>query len=199
VTADISTDPDRTGGPWDEVLVAPGRMIELNTVTSHGTCVDGMLQFRFSIDGGPELRGWSDNPIVLVAPRVDTDYRVEVRCSTDLTCMDSRVVDVDVGCPASGNLNLPFAETILAGANKLDFAWTTPLDFDLFSGDLDAVSSYAGDLSSGSGSSFPVTAVPPIREGYYYVVRRSGEYCNEVGLWTSSGPAESPLRESSLP
>jgi hypothetical protein len=199
VTLDVSTDPDRTGGPWDEVLVAPGRTIEMNAVASYGTCVDGVLQFRFSVDGGTELRGWSDNPIVLAAPRVDTDYLVEVRCSTDPPCADSVVIDVDVGCPASGNLNLPFAEPILAGSSKVEFTWTTPLDFDLFSGDLEAVGSYAGDLSSGSGSSFPATATPATGEGLYYVVRITGEFCNDVGLWTSGGSAESPLRESSLP
>jgi hypothetical protein len=170
VTAAVATDPDRTGGPWDEVLVAPGRTIEMNAVASHGTCVDGVLQFRFSVDGGSELRGWSDDP-----------------------------VDVDVGCPASGNLNLPFSETILAGSSKVAFTWTAPLDFDLFSGDLDAVDSYAGDLSTGSGDSFPATAVPATGEGFYYVMRGAGEFCNDVGLWTSEGLGESPLRESSLP
>jgi len=199
VTAVVETEPDRTGGPLDERLAAPGQAILLNAAPSHGRCLDGSLQFRFSVDGGPTLRDWSANPVLLDAPRSDVDYRVEVRCSTDLDCLDAAVIDVDVACPSSGGLAEPFAETIRAQPGKTEFAWITPVAFDLFTGELDSVAAYAGVLSSSEGNSFFTTETPPSGRGFYFVVRPAGEFCNDAGLWTSGGPAESPLREISLP
>jgi len=37
------------------------------------------------------------------------------------------------------------------------------------------------------------------RETSYYLVRTTGEFCNNVGLWTTGGAGESPLRATSLP
>jgi hypothetical protein len=179
-------------------LAAPGQSIGLDAATSYGTCVDGALQFRFAVDNGPELRGWSENPIFLAVPQGETDYLVSARCSTDTSCMGSSVVNVDVACPSSGALAGPFPETVLA-ASKTAFGWTTALDYDLFTGELSGVGGYAGMLSSGSGSAFPAAATPSPGQGFYYVVRRAGEFCNDTGLWTSGGAGESPLREGSLP
>lgn len=109
------------------------------------------------------------------------------------------MVDVDVDCPTAGGVGEPFPETILAQASKTEFAWTTTLEFELYSGDLGDVGSYVGATASGSGSSFPATASPSSGQGFYYVVREAGEFCNDQGLWTSGGVRESPLREDSLP
>jgi hypothetical protein len=195
----VVTDPDDTGGPLDERLVAPGRSIELDAAASSGRCLDGVLLFRFSVDGGPELRAWSDNPVYVDAPGQDTEYLVEVRCSTDATCTGSALVSVEVDCPTAGGIGEPFPETILALESKTEFAWTSPLDFDLFSGELMDVAVYAGTLASGSGNSFTAEATPSSGQGFYHLVREPGEFCNDVGLWTSTGAGENPLRETSLP
>jgi hypothetical protein len=198
-TTVVSTDPDETGGALDEILIAPGRPIEMNAAASFGRCLDGALQFRYSIDNGPALRGWSEDPVFIDAPVSDTDYLVEVRCSTDASCMDSVVVDVDVDCPSSGTLGEPFPEIIVAETKTL-FSWTTPFDFHLFAGELHAVGAYTGDLSSGTGSSFAAGVTPGSPgDGFYFLVRHAGEFCNDVGQWTSGGPSESPARESTLP
>lgn len=137
--------------------------------------------------GRMPLRGWSADPISHDAPREDTSYRVEVRCSADTSCSASAVVDVDVDCP--GTVAGPFAEPILA-ESKTVFRWTTPFEYDPSTGDLAGVSGYAGSLSSGSGDSFTVEAVPPAGEGLYLVLRLTGDLCNERGPWTSGGPSE---------
>jgi hypothetical protein len=198
VTVQVVTTPDATGGPLDEVLTAPGQPIELDAAGSSAICLNGALQFRFSIDSGPELRSWTDDPILLDAPGQDVDYRIEVRCSTDTSCMNSAIVDVDVDCPTTGTLSEPFPETIVAETKTL-FSWTTPLDFDLFTGDLSQVSAYAGGVSSGTGNSFAAGSTAEPGDGFYFIVRDASEYCNDIGLWTSGGPAESPSRETSLP
>jgi hypothetical protein len=199
ITTVVATTPDATGGPLDELLPAPGISIELDASPSFGTCLDGALQFRFAVDGGSELRAWSEDPTFVDAPPSDVGYLVEVRCSTDTSCMGSAVVDVQVDCPTTGSLREPFPETILAQSSKIEFAWATPLDYELYSGDLGGVGIYAGALVFGSGSSFPATAIPSSGQGLYYVVRHAGAFCNDVGLWTSGGVGESSGRESMLP
>jgi hypothetical protein len=62
------------------------------------------------------------------------------------------------------------------------------------------VSAYAGTLTSGTGTTFAADATPAAPgDGFYFVVRDAGEFCNDIGLWTSGGSAESPSRETSLP
>jgi hypothetical protein len=198
IAAQVVTDPDDTGGALDELLNAPGQPIELDASSSFGTCVDGALQFRFSeVGGATVLREFSENPILIAAPQNDADYLVEVRCSTDTSCLDSAVVDVGVGCPSSGNLGGIFP-TIIA-IDKTTWTWAPAKSYLLWQGDLDLVSSYAGNDSPGAGTSFTHLPTPAVGNGYCYLVRESGEYCNENGPWTSGGPGESPLREVSLP
>jgi len=197
LTLDIVTDPDDTGGPLDETLAAPGRRIGFDTSASYGTCLEGTLQFRFSVDGGEVLRDFSENPFFSDAPRSDTDYLLEVRCSSDTDCSSAAIVDVDVGCPSSGNLGGVFP--VIRASDKTTWTWTPAKSYLLWQGDLDLVGSYAGSQSAGSGSSFTHVPQPPSAAGYYYVVREVGQYCNDQGLWTSGGPSESPARESALP
>lgn len=200
ISVAVSTVPDATGGPEDEALVAPGRPIEISAEDSSGRCVDGPLQFRFSIDGGPVLREWGENPVFVDAPLEDRDYVVDVRCSTDASCNNSTTVDVDVHCPSTGSLRAAFGGTILAQAGKTEWSWTTARDFVLWTGSLAQVASYAGDETAGSGTSFDDPTLPSgTGSGFYYLVRTQGEFCNDRGLWTSGGPEESPLRENNLP
>jgi len=198
ITAQVVTDPDNTGGALDELLVAPGQPIELDASSSFGTCVDGALQFRFSKDGGTMvLREYTENPVFIAAPQSDTDYLVEVRCSTDTDCGDAVTVDVDVACPSSGNLAGIFPA--ITATDKTTWTWTPAKSYLLWQGDLALVNGYSGDLSAGSGSSFTHSIEPSPGSAYYYLIRETGEFCNENGPWTSGGSAESPLREPSLP
>ena len=182
-----------------ETLPAPDVAIALDASGSSGICIDGQLQYRFSIEGGSLLRDWGDGPIVIDAPFEKVSYLVEARCSTDTSCLGSALVQVDVACPTAGTFQEPFPEVIQAQGNKTDWSWTTPLDFDRFTGDLDAVSNYEGDLTSATGSSFSDMTLPLSGAGFYYVLRESGEFCNTRGLWTSEGAGESTTREGSLP
>lgn len=110
----VATSPDVTPGWTVETLTAPGQPLKLDASGSSGTCLGGTLQFRFSIQGGAVLREWSDNPVWIDAPATDTNFFVEGRCSVAQACAGSLAVDVDVDCPASGNLGGPFGEALAA-------------------------------------------------------------------------------------
>jgi hypothetical protein len=226
ITAQVVTDPDDTGGALDELLTAPGQPIELDGSSSFGTCLDGALQFRFSKDAGATvLREFSENPVFIAAPQNDTDYLVEVRCSTDTACGGSASVDVDVDCPSSGNLGGIFA-TISAEGDKSTFSWTGSVNYMLHQGDLSDASTLTGTQTTGSGTSFTDLAIPQwyctndpgvscvtdqdcsggatgpcVNEGigFYYLVREVGEFCNADGEWTSGGAGEQPGRDATLP
>lgn len=198
VTASIATTPDVTGDTLNENLAAPGQPIEIDASASSGTCQDGALQYRFTKDGSTVLREWSENAVLIDVPSpLGSTYNVQVRCSTLTTCNTSAVVNVTVTCPTSGNLGGLF-ETI-AASNKTTWNWTTPVAYQLWSGPLSGVSSYTGGATTGSGTSFMDAVVPGSGAGTYYVVRSAGEFCNEVGLWSSGGAGESAAREPSLP
>jgi hypothetical protein len=209
----------------DELLSAPGQPIELNAAGSSAVCLNGSLQYRFEKDGGATLiRNFSENAVLLDAPSVDTDYVVTVRCSTDVTCSEntavgcftdedctgigtcsgpprcdnSATVDVNVNCPSTDTLVGIFPETIRATTKTL-FSWPTPVSYDLFSGDLGAVSSYTGTMSSGTGNSFAAAATPGSGAGFYYIVRGGTEFCNEIPGWSSGGSGEQAGRDAALP
>ena len=148
------------------------------------------------------MRGFSQNPVYVDAPRVDTDYLVEVRCSTDgplYACSApgaspdaARTVDVDVACPSSGTPLLGEFETILAQGDKTTWAWTTSASFELLQGDLSGVGTYAGTISTGTGTSFSDGTLPASGAGTYYIVRELGEFCNEFGSWGSDRDQDIP-------
>jgi hypothetical protein len=198
VTASIETTPDLTGDALNENLAAPGQPIEINASGSSGTCQDGALQYRFTKDGSEVLREWSENAVIIDVPQaLGSSYLVQVRCSTDTSCSSSAVVNVTATCPASGNLGGLFES--ISASTKTSWSWATPQDYQVWSGALSGVSSYAGSSSTGSGNSFSDLTVPSSGSGLYYVVRSAGEFCNEVGLWSSGGAGESAAREPSLP
>ena len=51
-----------------------------------GGCVGGGPQFRFLKDG-VQMQDWSSNPLFIDTPVRDATYRVQARCSVDLTCV----------------------------------------------------------------------------------------------------------------
>ncbi|MCP3937527.1 MAG: hypothetical protein GY708_19405, partial [Actinomycetia bacterium] len=189
-----------TTAPSPALLQAPGQALEIDASDSFADrCDSGILQYRFSAAGGQELRDWTDNPVILVAPIFSTDYVVETRCSTLPGCSGSTVVAATVNCPTSVVTPIAFGETILADANKIRFSWTTSQPHAVFTGDIRLMSTYTGAIvAHGEGSSFTDSATPATDSGFYYLVRK-GQYCNDAGLWTSGGPGENPLRETALP
>ncbi len=192
----VLTDTD----PSPATLPAPGQPLEINAVDSFAdACISGIVQYRFSTAGGQELRGWTDNPVILVAPAFTTDYVVEARCSSLISCNASSVVTATVNCPTSVVTPTAFGETIFAEANKNEFSWATSKPHAAYTGDLSVVSSYTGAfVSSGEGSSFVDSSTPAPGSGFYYVVR-NGQFCNDAGLWTGGGIAEFSGRETGLP
>jgi len=205
LTVAVTTDPDETGGALDEVLTAPGQVITLN-VSSSSQCLDGALLYRFARADGTVLREFSENPVLVAAPQVDTDYLVEIRCSANapgFECDAAVVVDVDVGCPTSGSLAGVFPQ-ILA-TSKTDWEWMPAREYLLYS---NPIGIWYGSAipTTGSGSSFSDSSLPDSGKGTYYVLREQGEFCNERGPWTACNPtdqacvnAEDPSRETSLP
>jgi hypothetical protein len=198
ITVLVATEPDDTGGVLDEVLEAPGAPIWLDASASHGTCLDGTLQFRFSKDGGATVLGeWSEWAAYYHAPQADTDYLVEVRCSTDTDCGSSAVVDVDVACPSSGNLGEVFPA--IAASTPTTWSWSPAKEYMLHKGDLPVTGAYAGAQTEASGTSFSDATQPISGGGFYYLLREVGQYCNDQGLWSSGGPSEQEGRDTTLP
>ncbi len=194
VTVLVETDPSTA------TLSTPGRSLEIDASGSFADrCLSGTLQYRFSTAGGQELRGWTDNPVLLVAPAFTTGYVVEARCSSLITCDASTVVTATVNCPASVVTPTAFGDTIFAEANKNEFSWAGSKAYAAYTGGLSVVASYTGAfVAAGDGSSFVDSSTPAAGNGFYFVVR-NGRFCNDAGLWTGGGIAEFPGRETGLP
>jgi len=191
VTAAVATTPDSNGGAVAEALNAPGQPIELDASASSGTCVDGALQYRFSRDG-TVLREFSEDPVLIDATAAAAQYVVAVRCSTDTACGDEATIDVSVVCPTGATPLLGlFPETIEA-TNGSTWGWTVSRGFDLLQGLLNAVNTYAGTRSTGTGTLFTDSSSLPggTVNGKYYVVRELGALCNEIGSWSGGGGGE---------
>ena len=91
------------------------------------------------------------------------------------------LVDVDVNCPGAGGA----FEEILA-LDKTTWGWTTPVEYELRQGDLLTVSTYPGATSADSGNFFNSVPLPTSAQGFYYLVREVGPFCNDVGTWGSN-------------
>jgi hypothetical protein len=65
--------------------------------------VDGALQYRFFDDvglvTGIPIRDWTGDATITLSPLFDTNYTVQVRCSTDTACLDDAAVSVTCNCP----------------------------------------------------------------------------------------------------
>jgi hypothetical protein len=178
VTAALVATPSGT-------LAAPGQVVSLSAVTSSATsCLNGVLQYRFS-DGGGLLRDWTDNPDFVAAPGNSTTYTVAVRCSSDPACADSTNLLVPVNCPSSGNL----------GINMLGLNPTT-----MDTGNGGSIDIARGSATSGPGINFAGAAVntqagptfstaannPAAGTFFWYTARTAGgggpsSFCNAGG------------------
>ncbi|MDH3786053.1 MAG: hypothetical protein OEV00_12090, partial [Acidobacteriota bacterium] len=193
------------------VIPAPGQAVEVTADTSSATaCLDGVLQFRYSIDlngddmsGGPgELfRDWTDNPDLLQAPTATTTYVVDVRCSnqTPTLCQDSAAIEVVVTCPSTGTLTSGFPDITATDVNTL--VWS-PATLGTYAKGLDAtLSSYTPSGTGGVvGTSHDMTPDNPVSgEFYWYLIRDnaggSGPACNVSGsgfVWGNAARDASP-------
>jgi hypothetical protein len=187
--------------------------VKLDATTSFADrCSDGLLLFRFWIDGNgngvlndPEdvvLRTWTEDPILLQAPDATTRYGVEVQCSSLPSCQGSSTTVVTVPCPATGNARLPFGQTI-GFASKTQLSWSTAELVDVIRGDLTALRTSGGQfndtvevcLANDVSTTLVTDATAPAAEtAYYYLVRDAGPtaFCNAAPSWKTGVPAEKP-------
>jgi hypothetical protein len=193
VTAQLAADPPG-------ILPAPGRVVALSALDSVADrCLDGVLQFRFGIDGDADgtgggsqdtlLRGWTDVPEILQVPQQTTTYVVEVRCSSDTTCVDSASRTIVVNCPSSGSLTFP---TVVA-PDRDTLEWGDSITHDFAMGPLAGLTTYATSASGqdlGPASSFDIAGdTPAVGSGLWYLFRKSGPlgegdtgFCNAPGI-----------------
>jgi hypothetical protein len=176
-----------------DTLPAPGRTVTLSAAGSIADrCLDGALQFRFWIDGAAGedtlLRGWTDNPLFWDTPLSDTDYVVEVRCSTDPACADAASLTVHVDCPGG-------ALGTIRASSKTTFEWSGgALDVDWVRGEFSAAAEVGAfdavfQQTLHGATEISDTGVPDEGRGYYYLVKKDGgvgeEFCNSPS-WGSA-------------
>jgi hypothetical protein len=203
VTASLSATPASTG--------APGQLTSLDASGSSGSCVNGVLQYRFWVtnnnttvgDAGDELlRTWTDNPIIADAPNNTTRYGVQVRCSALTTCQNSATTSVTVSCPTTNTAVAAFPQSI-GFSNKTTVSWTSAALVDVIRGDLiqlrTNVGQFNGTVDTCLGNNVTVSSVadatvPAVNGGKYYLVRGAGAsaYCNAGNSWKTGVAAEKP-------
>ena len=128
-----------------------------------------------------------------------TNYVVNVRCSTAITCVGSTSVLVPVNCPSSGNLGFP---TVTA-PNKNTLSWGNLLAHNWAKGNLAQVGTYiTTGTGVGNATSYDISTDNPLAgQGLYYLFRNTGTvgsggtgFCNDTGItWGNAG------RDAALP
>jgi hypothetical protein len=213
ITAALGADPAGA-------LTAPGQVVELISLDSVADrCLDGVLQYRFWIDGNnngvggnPQdtlLRNWTDNPTLVDAPTATTRYVVDVRCSTLTTCVGTTSRTVVVTCPTSGNFGYPevFAPT------KTSLTWGRSVTYNSAKGALATFSTltpYAPNTQTtnvGPTTTFSTAAdAPAANTGLWYLFRLSGTegsggtgYCNSPPITWGYPGVEPTGRDAALP
>ena len=202
VTASLVADPTSTG--------APGQLTNLDASGSSGSCVNGVLQYRFWTTnnnttvgdaGDVLLRTWTDNPELVDAPSGTTRYGVQVRCSALTSCAGSATAQVVVDCPSTGNALAAFNQDI-SFSSKTAFGWPTAQAADAIRGSLDALRAAGGQFNATvqtclnnntSVNTVPDATTPGVGSGFYYLVRGAGvTFCNAGNSWKTFSAAEKP-------
>jgi hypothetical protein len=203
IDADLARDP--LGN-----LLAPGQVVELDGLASTADrCLNGVLQYRFWIDGNDNgiggdpadelLRNWTDNPTIVDAPFDETAYVMDVRCSTATDCIGSTSLTVGVNCPSSGTAAFPR----VTATDSSTLVWGQLELYNWVKGPLDQVGIYT-TTGNGSGNAltFDISVDNPAAgSGVYYLFRRQGTigtggtgFCNDFGItWGNAG------RDAALP
>jgi hypothetical protein len=208
VTAALTVDPPGT-------VPVPGHVIELSGDDSTvASCLDGTLHYRFWIDGNgnqvggdPEdtlLRGFTDNPFYVDAPRATTDYVLDVRCSAepdDPSCLNTTYIRVEVDCPTGGGLT---SFPPISAPDRSTLSWGTEIGYNFAKGMLADVSTY---VTTDSGQDQPAASgfdvsgdTPDPDTGLWYLFRLPGAlgaqptYCNQPTItWGNAS------RDANLP
>lgn len=106
--------------------------------------------------------------------------------------LDALAADVDLG-PGPATV---FPQTLLAGADKISFGWTSSLNFRGVRGPLGSVGSYAADIVFGAtGTTVHDDSLPASGTGFWYLVKQGG--CTRTS-WQSALGVE-PGRDAALP
>jgi len=211
--------------------VGPGQTVELNAAASSANqCADGTIHFRFWEDldasltfsvGDTLIRDFTDNPIAIVAPNVNTTYGVDVICTSNPSCPSTDAVvtvDVVVNCPQTSTLISgtfpPVLQGVLVSPGVKRIQWTGVRYVDAIRGDL-VKAGAANDLRDLGTFNGPVTACPRenvatqfinfttdplVGEAFFFVVRDEDiSFCNHVGSYSESGsPPEDAGRDTEI-
>jgi hypothetical protein len=169
-------------------LAAPGQVVSLDAIESEtDRCLDGTVQYQF-FGNGTLLRAWTDNPILVDAPLVTTDYEMQARCSTEVDCLGSASVEVVVNCPNSGNLTYPtVTATATPGTTPTSLDWGLDMAYDFLRGDLATLdNTYTGTPGSDSGPALDISGdTVNMGDGLWYLFRGQGgggsAFCNDLG------------------
>jgi hypothetical protein len=190
VTPSLTATPSAT-------LAAPGQVAELSASGSVANrCADGVLQYQYWIDlnnGGSQLdtlvRGWTDNPDLLVAPSATTRYVVEVRCSSLTTCAGTTSLNVVVQCPSSGTLSFP---TVVA-PSKTTLSFGSSVSYNYAKGLISTLPTYStappgGQAQNqGPATTFSISGDSPATgNGFWYLFRPPGALGGGGGAFCNS-------------
>ena len=175
--ADVDSDTAATDAP-----LRPFQLTGIKTPAA--TCVGGEIEYRFQDGFGKTLADWSASPQtetgdLVVTPAVDTDYFLDVRCSTNpLECLATDSVRIVMpGCAIGA--------TTLILPNRTTIRWQGSLalntSFDTARGDVAALRAANGSFSgascledNGADTSTPDAATPTAGASFYYLVRCDG-------------------------
>ncbi len=168
-------------------------------------CPDGVLQFRFRSNVDGVLRDFTDAATLFDVASVAKTYTVDVRCSSDVSCVASANASVAVDCPTGPGSTISFGD-------KSAFSWFGSVDRLFYAQgrlstlDVSRTPDGSGSTSStcgpvGGGAHCVTDVNPDPTDGAWWLVRSFGElgaYCNLT--WSSGGSGEFPGRDfSALP
>ncbi|MCP3978631.1 MAG: S8 family serine peptidase [bacterium] len=176
--------PSLTATP--AALAGPGSTTLLSAAGSSATsCHDGVLQYRFWIDGDGNgtldqsdsiIRDWLDVAEIEPVVQANTDFAVDVRCSSDPSCNNTSFVSVTVpslsGTPGEVE-NLEVIERN-PSTGELSITYDVPCegtDHTLHYGDQANAASYtfSGEICSiGNSGAFGPFNLPP--GSYFFIV-----------------------------
>lgn len=164
----------------DPTSDAPGRSLYLESrFTEADACLGGALEYRvLDLTAGTVVKDWVTDPLILVNPASDTTFRVEARCSSSLTCIDSQDVTVTVTGGAAPTCR---ASNLLLATNKQSITWTAdpasacPALFDTLRGTGTNFGSGTCLENDGNDTSSLDASTPSLGSMFWYLARHSGD------------------------
>jgi hypothetical protein len=173
---DFDSDGNRDTNETEANTGAPGHSVFLDaSFTDTDKCLGGSLEWRFlNADTGVVVRDWLTDPLALVQVEESTTFTVESRCTSDLGCIDSQDMPVNVPGGPCIPLDLLFSD-------KTTLVWDPPTN-DACAAIFDTLRGNVGTWGSGTciendGTDFTTTdtAEPALAAGFWYLTRVDGE------------------------